>query len=102
MQIQFTDAEQAFADSPAGRRDIAAARRNHDASESHKGLRAAPWTDAHEANAVRRLATADARGRVVMLADGVGLADRTATARAAAETARQMRDDRTRNAWKGR
>lgn len=102
MQTTFTDAERAFADSPAGMRDIALARRKHEAREAHKGSNARPFTDAMEVETVRALTTQDARTRVATMADTASLPSRTADALVLRDSAAVARKDRIRNSWKGR
>jgi hypothetical protein len=91
--IMLTDAEQAFADSPAGQNAIAFARESHRLREAHRGDRARPWTDADEATAIRTVSTRAARASVGTVADAANLP----VLRAQAEAAYASFDH---NAWR--
>jgi hypothetical protein len=56
MDIQLTADEIAFAASPQGKSQLAAARYHHANAERRKGIQAKPWTPALEAEATRNLA----------------------------------------------
>ncbi|WP_277968204.1 hypothetical protein [Sphingomonas echinoides] len=102
MPITLTDHERAFAGSPEGLRDIAAARRLHETREAHKGVNARQWNDAMQANAVRNLTTANARARVMADASAASSAAQLEVARAVHAATTIVRKDKMRSAWKGR
>lgn len=61
MTIFLTDAERQYSDSAQGLSDVAQARMNHSLAQIGRGAAAVPWTDALEADTIRRLAVDRAR-----------------------------------------
>ncbi|MCK8457035.1 hypothetical protein [Sphingomonas faeni] len=94
--VSLTDAERTFADSGAGRSEIAHARYVHDLSQSHLGANAQPWSEAIEAQTVRKLTGNHARTAAT-------LADQThqaAALRIEADAAHKRMSDDLHNGWR--
>jgi len=99
--MNLTDAQQAFADSAEGRAAIAKARRTHDLGQAHKGRNALPWTDAMQADAIRRLAVDAARSALHRAEMAITSPRQIAAAQAARDTALMLRNQRISNAYRG-
>lgn len=102
MQINLTDAERTFADSPEGRHAIAKAANEHHLREAHKGSGAQPWTDAMADNAARVAAAAAARSTLAFAASAGPNAQALADARVLRDSAAVARTEAMRTAYQRR
>lgn len=101
MPINFTDAEQRFADSAEGKAAIAFERHKFELGQAHKGQNAMPWTDAMEANVVRQQTVMHARQSVASAAYQVDMDRQIPALREAADAAYRKSVVDLGNAYRG-